>query len=88
MRLEKDFALREIAGTWIVLPLGAATADFNGMLTLNESGVMLWRLLEQGCNRDDLAEALVCEYNVDYQQALNDVDQFVRKLASVGCIHL
>lgn len=86
MKLNKNFALRQVASTWVVLPLAEATVDFNGMLTLNESGALLWRTLEQGSDREGLADALTAEYDVAREQALTDVDEFLNKLLRAGCI--
>lgn len=86
MKLKENFVLRQVANTWVVLPLGAATLDFNGMLTLNESGVLLWKALEQGGDRDALVDALTGEYEVSRDVALTDVDAFLGKLAEAGCI--
>jgi hypothetical protein len=58
MKTKKNFVLRQIAGSWVVLSIAEATVDFDGMLTLNESGLILWRLLEQGSTREALASAL------------------------------
>ena len=51
MKLKENFVLRQVAGSYAVLAVGAASVDFNGMLTLNESGALLWRALEQGADR-------------------------------------
>lgn len=88
MKIKENYALRQIAGTWAVLPLGAATLNFNGILTLNESGVMLWKLLEQGSDRASLVEALLAEYEVSAEEAAEDADEFVNKLATAGCLEL
>lgn len=86
MKLKENFVLRQVAKTWVVLPLGQATLDFNGMLTLNESGVLLWKALEQGGDREALADALTGEYAVSRDVALTDVDAFLDTLAKAGCI--
>ena len=86
MKLKEDFVLRQVADTWVVLPLGSATMNFNGMLTLNDSGVLLWRALEQGVGREALVDALTTEYEVSRQQALVDVDEFLNRLIQVGCL--
>ena len=86
MKIKDNFALRQVAGTWVVLPLAAATLNFNGMLTLNESGCMLWNLLKQGSTREALATALTDEYEVTFEQALADVDEYLNKLDKAGCI--
>lgn len=69
-----------------MLPLEKDVLNFDGMLTLNESGVLLWRKLEQGAEREELADVLTGEYDVSREQALADVDEFVAKLQKAGCI--
>ena len=86
MKLKENFALRPVADTWVVLPLGAESINFNGMLTLNESGALLWQALEKGGDRETLADALMAEYIVDRAQALADADEFLEKLRKAGCL--
>lgn len=88
MKLKENFVLRQVADTWVVLPLGAATLDFNGMLTLNETGALLWKTLEQGGDREALVSALTAEYDVSKEVARSDVDAFLQKLAGVGCLEM
>lgn len=85
MKLNENFVLRQVADTWVVMPLGAATVDFNGMLTMNESGALLWNALEQG---KDPVDALMAEYDVTREQAADDVAEFLEKLQTVGCLKL
>ena len=84
--LKKDFALRQIADMWVVLPLGAQAVDFSAMLTLNESGAMLWKAMESGTDRNGLVAALLAEYEVTETEAAADVDAFLEKLAQAGCL--
>ena len=86
MNLKKDFALRQIASTWVVLPLGQETLNFDGMLTLNTSGALLWRTLEAGGDKEALVNALTAEYVVSAEQAERDVAEFLNKLIQAGCI--
>ncbi len=88
MKLSNKFVLRQVAGNWVVLPLSDATVNFNGMIKLNESGVLLWRLLEQGKDREALADMLTTVYDVSFEEALADVDEFLNKLSRAGCIEL
>ena len=86
MKIKENFALRQVAGTWVVLPLAEETLNFNGMLTLNETGVFLWHLLEKGSTREDLATALTNEYEVSFEDVLTDVDAYLARLKQVGCL--
>ena len=87
MKMIKDgFVLRQVADTWVVMPLGQVSLDFNGMLTLNETGAFLWQNLEKGADVQGLTDALTAEYDVPAETAREDVEAFLAKLKQVGCI--
>lgn len=88
MKLKEGFALRQVADTWVVMPLGEKSVDFNGMLTLNETGAVLWQALEKGGDRDALVNALTGEYDVSPEVVLPDVDAFLAKLSNAGCLEM
>ena len=86
MNLKKNFVLRKVAGTWIVLPLGIETVNFSGMLQLNDSGALLWKVLEDGGDKKALVDAMLNEYNVTVEQAEADIDAFLNILIQSGCM--
>jgi hypothetical protein len=88
MKLKENLVLKQVAGNWVVLPLATANVNFNGMLKLNESGAMLWNLLLQGKNRDELADMLTKVYDIDLSTALADVDEFLNRLKTAGCLDM
>lgn len=88
MKVKQGYILRKVAGTYVVLPLGQATIEFNGMLTLNESGAMMWELLQAGTTIETLAQKLITEYNISYEHALEDVKEFIGNLENVGCLDM
>ena len=47
MKRNTDFMLRDIAGEVILVPTGAATQKFNGMITLNEVADFIWKNLDE-----------------------------------------
>lgn len=86
MKVKENFILRQIADTWVILPIGEDSVNFGGMLKVNETGALLWKALEQGGNREELADAMMKEYIVEREQALADVDEFLDKLMKIGCL--
>ena len=86
MKIKEGFVLRQVASNWVVLPVGQASVNFNGIISLNESGVLLWHALENGGDREALANALLDEYEVGRDVALADVDEFLSALTKAGCI--
>ena len=86
MKRAECFLLREVAGKQVVVPLGKAAENFNGMLTLNGTGAYLWQLLEQEQTEDSLVMAFRQRYDVDEETARKDISAFVDKLRSVSAI--
>ena len=86
MKIKAGYLLREVAGHWVVISLGEETLNFNGMMTLNASGRLLWQALEKEADRESLAKVLTERYDVSLEEALADVDAFVVKLKGYGCI--
>ena len=86
MKISEDFVLRQVADTWVVLPLKSDTVDFNGMIRLNGSGALLWKTLEQGATREELVQALTSQYDVSRDEAARDVDEFIETLNKIGCL--
>lgn len=86
MKIKDTFILRNVAGNNIVLPVGASSDAFSGMMTLNESGVFLWNSLKKDTDMDGLINAMLSEYNVSADQAKQDVEEFVKSLRSAGVL--
>ncbi len=80
MKIKKDFILRKVADSYVVVPVGKMTLDFNGIINLNETGAFLFGLLQNGAEREDLIEKLLAEYEVDRARAESDVDVFLGKV--------
>ncbi len=86
MKIKTGFVLRKVADNWVVLPVGQASVNLNGMLSLNESGVLLWQQLEKGSDRTALIDLLISQYEVAHDEASADVDSFIAVLMKAGCI--
>lgn len=86
MQLKNGFMLREIAGQSVVVPLGARVVEFNGIMTLSESGAILWKKLEQDTSFEEMVDALLAEYDVDKDTAARDVGEFVACMKSNSLI--
>ena len=86
MRIKEGYLLRQVADTWVIVPLALDTVDFNGMITLNDSAVLLWRELEKGADTASLVRAMTAEYSVSQQQAREDIEEFLRTIDQVGCL--
>lgn len=80
MKLKDGFLLRQVGGNHIVVPVGAQTVDFRCIITLNETGAVMWEKLKNECTQKDLVDALLAEYDVTEEIAAADVVAFVNAL--------
>ncbi len=80
MKIVDGFILKNIADTYVVVPLGTNTVSFRSLISLNESGAFLWSQLETDKTEAELCEALLKEYDIDEQTAKTDVADFIEKL--------
>ena len=86
MKVREGFVMRKIAGSNIVIPVGAVCVDFNGMITMNDSATFLWEKLVAGADENALVSALLAEYEVDEQTARSCVKEYIAKLEEAGCL--
>ena len=78
MKIKEGYVLKTVAGNHIVVPVGRL--DFNGMIALNETGVVIWNALLKGAEETDLVAALRAEYDVEEETAKKDVARFLEKM--------
>lgn len=86
MKRNPDFVQQDVAGTKVIVPTGAAVTKFPGMITVNDTGVYLWELLEREQTVDTLVDALLESYEVEREQAKEDVESFLANLQSTGAV--
>lgn len=80
MKIKSGFVIREIAGQSVVVALGEASRSFNGIIKLNETGRVMWDILSQGAEKEDVISKILSEYDVDRKTVEKDVDSFVNTL--------
>ena len=86
MKIKRDFILREIAGDILLVPAGKTALDLNGMLTLNEVGADIWKMLPQVENEEEIVARLAQDYDADPAQVREDVAEFIGHLRELGIL--
>lgn len=79
MKIREGYLLRSVAGKNIVVSIGS-DVEFNGMLTLNDTGVFFWNILQKDTTKEEMLEAVLKEYDVSSDIALQDIENFIQKL--------
>ena len=80
MKLNENYILKNIAGSPVVVPVGDAVNNINGMITLNGPAEDIWKALEDGKDYDDILALLISEYDAPEDILRNDLTAFLEKL--------
>lgn len=83
MKLSEGYLVKEIAGSYVLLPVGQNVVDYQHILHVNETGYFIVSQLKTEVTYDNLLERLVVAYEADAEdkEALKaDLDAFLEKL--------
>lgn len=80
MKIKDGYIMRNVAGNYIVVPVGEKAVDFNGLITTNETGAFIWNLLAEGTTQESIVNEMLKEYEVESSVAETDVQNFIDKL--------
>lgn len=74
---DSQYIHRKIADMDVLISIGGNIANFNGYVELNQSAVCLWDALKEEHTAAELGEVLVQQFDVVYEQAMEDVMEFL-----------
>ena len=84
--LKPGFFVQDIAGEKILMG-GETEVDFSKMMVLNHTSAWIIELLqEEPMLEDAIAQDLTERFDVDYEQAFADVQEFCRQLQELNVV--
>ena len=86
--IKEGFILRKFEGLGmnLVMPVGIRVKEFQGVLTLNDTGAFVFAELQSGKTIEEVAQSLTHEYDVALEKAKNDVEKTIASLKEAGVI--
>ena len=87
MKIKNGFILRDVGGKTFVVAVGDRSREFKGMITLNATGKLIWKTLENEATVDDVVDAIAKEFECDDKEIVRaDVVDFIAKLEKDGIL--
>ena len=86
MKIRDGLKLKEIAGEYIVIPLGSLSEEMNVTITLNETGKDIWKSLEENNSEEEIVKLILEKYDVSEEKAQQDVQNFINQMIEKGFI--
>lgn len=88
MKIEKEFVLREIADEYVIIPTGKTVLEFNGLISVNEVGASIWKMLQKETDFEALVRGILDEYDVEENVVREDVSEFLIQLSDKGILSI
>ncbi len=85
-RANPEYLSRSIAGESILVPVGKAALEFNGLATMNASAMFLWEQLAQERNLQELIGLFAGEFELTDEQSSEDVRAFLDQAIEHGLV--
>lgn len=86
MKIKAGFIAREIAGETVVLPIGEALEATKSIFTLNDTGAVIWKKLEEGTDINAIVDCICNEYDAPSEIVEQDVLEYLTFLKSKNMI--
>ena len=84
MKLKYDIAIQEVADKFVAVAKNGETKDVEKVFTLNETGVIILRALQDDADTSAIVSRLLAEYDVSPQEAETEVNAFIDMLKENG----
>lgn len=79
---------RRVAGETLIVPVRGKVGDLASIYSFNQTGSLIWQSMESPRTLAELIGAVQQEYAVAYEQAEQDVKQFLQDTLSAGLVEL
>lgn len=88
MKLNGKYRLRKVNDSYVVVNLSGGELNLSRLITVNETGAFIFEKLAEEISMDELVDAIMEEYDIDRDGALNAAQTYVKKLADMGMAQL
>ena len=84
MKIKDGYRLRKVGNNSIVVAVGGI--NFTGLITINETGTFIWKMLEKESDIPEIVEALAKECDVKPEDIQGEVTAFIDKLKGADLV--
>lgn len=85
LEIKSGYVLRKVGQAYMVMPTGPRMKEYEGMITLNETGAFLFKEMQKpDVTLDSLAAACMAEYDATAEEASKAVDAFMFQCFECG----
>jgi len=85
MKIKEGMVLSQVGDEYVAVPVGEQYKNFYGVVQLNHTGAVVWKGLESGLSREEIADDILNKFSeVNKERALASVDHVIQVLTDEG----
>jgi len=86
IKSKEGLLVRKFGEKYIIVAIDDMADELHSLITLNETGLFLWNMIEKGTDFDSMLSSMLETYDVDSATAEADIKAFVEKANEAGLI--
>lgn len=82
MKIREGYVINRLGDGYVVVTVGEACKDFNGLIRLNNAGAFLWKSIQSGADTKEKLTGTMLDYyeGLDEATARVDVEEFLKNV--------
>ena len=86
MKINKNYIVKNVIGEVVIVPTGETAQYFNGLISTNQVAGFIWENMEKCDTPEDMLKLVLENFDVEEEQARNDVLGFLDTLKKAKMI--
>lgn len=86
MKVNENVIHRNVAGEDMLVPVGEAAGEMNGLYVLTSTGGEIWDMLAEGKTVDEIVTIMSEDYDEDPKMIREDVLEVIAKLKALNLV--
>lgn len=84
MKLKYEFSIQEVADKFVAVAKNTETEKVEQVFNLNETGAIILKALQDGEDVPAIVDQLLSQYDIEAQEAEDEVKAFINMLTENG----
>ena len=90
MRINNGYVVKEIAGKYVIIPVGQNVVDYKNMLHINDTAAFILECMKEDTTRENILAKMIEKYEAETEDdkavLAKDLDEFIAAAIEYGVV--
>ncbi|MDD5924501.1 MAG: PqqD family protein [Clostridia bacterium] len=87
IKSKEGLLVRKFGDKYVIVAIDDMADEFHSLITLNDTGLFIWKLIEKGTDADKILENILSTYDIDEETAKADIQNFIESARKAGILN-